>query len=115
MALALSRNVHGSPDLAVAIVNYRLTTEATPAVRHPDHIVDVHHALMYLVEHEAGYDPSDITLVGHSVGAWIALACVTSHAEGSAHGIADVPNLDRAIQQRIRTAVLVVRERCAQT
>ncbi|WFD34243.1 hypothetical protein MCUN1_001080 [Malassezia cuniculi] len=55
--------------LSVANVTYRLTTDDTPQVRHPDHINDVYAAIAYLVESadELGFLPR-ITLAGHSDG-----------------------------------------------
>lgn len=92
-----------SNGLAVAVVTYRLTTEATPDVRHPAHVCDVYDALKYLVEHahELGFMPR-LTLVGHSVGAWMALGALTTHQGG-------MPELDARVASHIDRAVLVVR------
>lgn len=86
--------------LAVANVTYRLSTDAATA-RHPDHISDVYAALAHLVNNadELGIVPR-ITLVGHSVGAWMVLGALTRHN--------GMPELNENIASSVVAAVLVV-------
>jgi arylformamidase len=54
-----------------ASVNYRLSTEdASPPVRHPDHVGDVAAAVAYLLANapEHGLDATRVVLLGHSAG-----------------------------------------------
>lgn len=88
--------------VTVVNVNYRLSTDSLPSVRHPDHINDVYAALTYLVDNAdvLGINPR-ITLVGHSVGAWMVLGALTQHKD-------EMPELDERILSHITAAVAVV-------
>ena len=70
--------------------------------------MDVFAGLAYLVENvgRLPYDADNVTLVGHSVGAWMALACVME--PGSTGHVLPMPTLARAVQQAIKRVVLVV-------
>ena len=90
-----------SRGLAVAIVNYRLSTrdepDQTPKVLHPSHVSDVHDALRLLAKRGSW---KDVTLVGHSVGAWLVLAALVTEGK-------DMPRLEKDIQAGIGKVVLV--------
>lgn len=109
MAQALASEEKG---IAVALVGYRLSTQDTPSVKHPDHITDVYAALTFLVKNDSAYayDSTQLVLVGHSVGAWMALASVMEPdlSFNRCEGALSMPVLDPRIQQAIGILVLVV-------
>jgi acetyl esterase/lipase len=59
--------------IAVACVNYRLSSNYERAVQHPAHVKDIAAAYHWLRENAAsyGYDTKQIFLMGHSAGAHI--------------------------------------------
>ncbi|PVU84874.1 hypothetical protein BB560_007244 [Smittium megazygosporum] len=59
----------GKKQIAVAVVNYRLSNPGGTA-KHPDHIVDCCNAVTFLFKNseEYGFDPTRIHLIGHSAG-----------------------------------------------
>lgn len=103
---------HTNP-VAVALVEYRLSTRDQGNVKHPNHIHDVYNALRYLIRNEDKhpYDTTGITIAGHSVGAWFTLStCMESDPRVSLpRGAPVMPPLDPELRAAIRSLVLVVR------
>ncbi|PWN50418.1 alpha/beta-hydrolase [Violaceomyces palustris] len=114
------------PPVAVALINYRLSTrvdpedEESPAkVIHPAHIKDVYDALTFLKEQggergrfRGSYDHQLFHLVGHSVGAWMALGAATlpsiDQPKGDGvHSPFGMPVLGENVRRSIRSFVLV--------
>ncbi|WFD45110.1 hypothetical protein MPSI1_003787 [Malassezia psittaci] len=98
-------------ELAVALIEYRLSTSDAPNVKHPDHVQDVFDALQYLVRNEKAlpYQTTHMVIVGHSVGAWMALAAVmepTIHTQDQ-NQAASMPFLAPSIRSAIQKVVLV--------
>lgn len=100
-------------NMAVALIEYRLSTKDAPEIQHPDHILDVYDALRFLVQNtqKYPYDAQRIVLVGHSVGAWMALASVMEPDASVTlpQGALTMPVLDASVRSAIDTIVLVVR------
>ncbi|KAJ1807418.1 hypothetical protein LPJ56_006244, partial [Coemansia sp. RSA 2599] len=72
--------------IAVAIINYRLSTRNTDSVRHPEHLNDVRSALEFLTtsnEYPGSeqIDRNNVFLVGHSAGAHLAMMSVLDNTE----------------------------------
>ncbi|WFD01110.1 hypothetical protein MYAM1_003871 [Malassezia yamatoensis] len=98
-------------DLAVALIEYRLSTSDAPDVKHPDHVQDVFDALQYLLRNENAlpYQTRHMVIVGHSVGAWMALAAVmepTLHTQDQDCAVR-MPVLAPSIRSAIDKVVLV--------
>lgn len=104
--------------LAVALLDYRLSTEnpKTGSARliHPVHCNDVFAALAYL-DHRAKAQ-GDIpthgwTVLGHSVGAWLALSALYtgSRSRAFAQYPQQMPKPPRHVIDAISTCILVVR------
>ncbi|KAK0521338.1 hypothetical protein OC835_006916 [Tilletia horrida] len=101
LALSLTSSSSSSNNIAVALINYRLSpapkdllnAAATTSAFHPAHIQDVHAALRYLLlerpaEHEAKgqqheYSTDHVVLGGHSVGAWLAASVMLDPSSSS--------------------------------
>lgn len=64
---------------AVAVIDYRLSVKdegtGLPKHIHPAHVNDVNAALDFLRRHD-GVPETDWIVVGHSIGAWLALAAI---------------------------------------
>ena len=108
----LAEGLTQSENIAVALVEYRLSTEDAPEIQHPDHILDVYDALHFLVQNAHGYpyDSRRLILVGHSVGAWMALASVMEPDASISlpKNALTMPVLDASVRSAIDTIVLVV-------
>jgi len=65
--------------------NYRLS----PAVRHPDHLIDSAAALAWVARNieSHGGDPDRIVLVGHSAGAFLGALLAVDHRRLELHGL----------------------------
>ncbi|KAJ2771838.1 hypothetical protein IWQ56_001627 [Coemansia nantahalensis] len=74
-------------QLAVAVINYELSSRAADSVRHPDHLNSVAAAVRFLVTDQSypgrsAVDTSQVHLMGHSAGAHLLmLLLVAPHAE----------------------------------
>lgn len=70
---------------AYASLNYRLS----PAVMHPEHVIDVAAGLAWLHREGRahGVDPSRMAVMGHSAGAHLAALVATDHRRLAAHGL----------------------------
>ncbi|PWZ02928.1 glycoside hydrolase [Testicularia cyperi] len=104
--------------LAVAVIDYRLSIkdEATglPRHLHPTHVNDTLAALSYL--HKRASKQQDIprqgwTVVGHSIGAWLALAAICTENRNLPPNRAEFPHLmprpAPEVMDAISTCVLV--------
>ncbi|KAJ1724214.1 hypothetical protein LPJ53_001489 [Coemansia erecta] len=93
--------------VAIAIVNYRLSSRDSSSIRHPAHLDDVCAAIEFLIT-EANYpghnniDQDSVYLVGHSAGAHLATMAVLGGVYGwlqsikgviGIGGIYDIPGL----------------------
>ncbi|PVU97941.1 hypothetical protein BB561_000202 [Smittium simulii] len=91
--------------LAVAILNYRLSSETEQGTKHPDQFMDCVYSIEYLINsaHQYGFDPTRIHLVGHSAGGHLTglLALDPPHAWWEVN----VPGHSITIAQAIRTVV----------
>ncbi|KAJ2853415.1 hypothetical protein FB639_006544, partial [Coemansia asiatica] len=72
--------------VAVALVNYRLSTRNPDSVRHPDHLNDVRAAVEFLITNQEYpgselIDKNNVFLVGHSAGAHLAMMTVLDNCE----------------------------------
>ncbi|KAK0529035.1 hypothetical protein OC842_004370 [Tilletia horrida] len=101
LALSLTSSSSSSNNIAVALINYRLSpapkdllnAAAAASAFHPAHIQDVHAALRYLLlERPAGqeakgqqheYSTDRVVLGGHSVGAWLAASVMLDPSSSS--------------------------------
>ncbi|CAG8550614.1 4561_t:CDS:1 [Paraglomus brasilianum] len=72
--LAFGEGLSRKANVAVALVNYRLSTKETSEVKHPNHIEDVAAAVFWIHQHgkKYNYRQDRIYLVGHSAGAFLA-------------------------------------------
>lgn len=98
---------------AVAVVDYRLSVKdektGLPKHIHPVHAQDVNAALALLRGRE-DVPKKDWIVVGHSIGAWLALAAIVSGVPrgGNAEYPAAMPVPESKAREAIKTCVLVV-------
>lgn len=107
-----------SQGKAVAVIDYRLSVadEATDSPKHvhPVHAHDVNAAMSFLHRHQA-VPHKGWVVVGHSVGAWLALAALIDGQpkQGDTQHPKPMPVLDSGARECIKTCVLVVSTGCS--